>query len=223
VNVLRPLVPRPLGIDTFDGTAWIAITPLTLWNVRPALVPPLPFVSDFHELNVRTYVHYDGVPGVWFFSLDANRTLAVWGARMFFYLPYFEAWIELEEVDGAISFQLSRAEPTQATFEARWRPEGDVFHAAPGSLEFFLIERYCLYACEQDVLYRCRINHEQWPLRRASLDHWSGDILEANGIPTLEGDPLVHAGGPVHVDVWPLERLTTRGTATGPSFAAAVE
>src|SRR5881394_718396 len=72
-TVLRPFIPDRLEIDTFDDTAWLAITPFTLWNVRPTFVPPLPWFSNFHELNLRTYVYLDGVPGVWFFSLDANR------------------------------------------------------------------------------------------------------------------------------------------------------
>jgi uncharacterized protein YqjF (DUF2071 family) len=208
VRALRPLIPEPLEIDMYDGRAYIAITPLTLWNVRPAFVPPLPWVSDFHELNVRTYVHYEGVPGVWFFSLDANRLLPVWGARTFFFLPYFEAHIDLRSEDGRTSFRQTRTSDEHARFEVEWTAEGEVFHAQPGSLEFFLIERYCLYTSHENEIYRCRINHEEWPLRRAGLHKWSGDILEADGIPTPTGEPLVHLGGPVHVDVWPLNRVT---------------
>ncbi|HEY0384863.1 MAG TPA: DUF2071 domain-containing protein, partial [Pyrinomonadaceae bacterium] len=90
-RLLRPLIPQRLVIDTFDGSAWIGVVPFTMWGVRPTFVPPVPGLSQFHELNVRTYVHLDGVPGVWFHSLDAASRLAVWGARTFFHLPYFNA------------------------------------------------------------------------------------------------------------------------------------
>jgi uncharacterized protein YqjF (DUF2071 family) len=82
-KLLRPLIPPQLSIDTFDGAAWIGEIPFTMWGIRASLLPPIPSTSAFHELNVRTYVHFDGVPGVWFFSLDAANRLAVWGARKF--------------------------------------------------------------------------------------------------------------------------------------------
>jgi uncharacterized protein len=74
---LRPLIPDPLAIDTLDGVAWVGITPFTTWGLRPVLLPAIPLLSESHEINVRTYVHLDGIPGVWFFSLDANNPLAV--------------------------------------------------------------------------------------------------------------------------------------------------
>ena len=99
VEDLRPLIPEKLAIDTFEGKAWLTVTPLTITNLRPPYLPPLPYLSWLYELNVRTYVHIDGVPGVWFFSLDANNLPAVIGARMFFSLPYYNARIMCEE-DG---------------------------------------------------------------------------------------------------------------------------
>src|SRR4051794_5637104 len=96
-NRLRPLIPSRLEIDTFRGTAWIGITPFTMWDIRPAFFPAIPGISTSHELNVRTYVHLDGVPGVWFFSLDAGNALAVLGARLFFGLPYYDARMKLDE------------------------------------------------------------------------------------------------------------------------------
>src|SRR5918911_4228919 len=62
-ELLRPLVPSPLAIDTFDGAAWDGITPFTMWGIRPVFLPPLPVLSESHKLNVRTRVHLDGVPG----------------------------------------------------------------------------------------------------------------------------------------------------------------
>ena len=70
-ELLRPLIPAQLEIDTFEGSAWIGVVPFTMWGIRASFLPPIPGTSAFHELNVRTYVHCNGVPGVWFFSLDA--------------------------------------------------------------------------------------------------------------------------------------------------------
>src|SRR6267142_5579797 len=121
-RVLRPLIPDRLEIDTFDGSAWIAITPFTMWDVRafPPFVPPVPGFSTLHELNVRTYVHFDRVPGVWFFSLDCNSATVVWGARTFFYLPYYNADIRLNEEDKTIDYSLLRTDEPAAELHAVW-------------------------------------------------------------------------------------------------------
>src|SRR5688572_25239533 len=109
-NVLRPHVPDWLEIDTYGGSAWIAIVPFTMWDVRalPPYVPPVPGLSEMHELNVRTYVHYNGEPGVWFFSLDTNSRAAVLGARSVYHLPYYEAEIKLTERGDRIHYRLDR-------------------------------------------------------------------------------------------------------------------
>ena len=109
-KLLRPLIPEPLEIDRFDGSAWIAVAPFTMWDIRafPPFIPPIPGLNSAHELNVRTYVHYDRVPGVWFFSLDCNSAAAVLGARTFFHLPYFNADIDLEEAGDTIDYSLTQ-------------------------------------------------------------------------------------------------------------------
>src|SRR5437588_1479048 len=119
---LRPLIPEDLEIDTFDGSAWIAIVPFTMWDMRafPPYLPAVPGLSTAHELNVRTYVHYDRVPGVWFFSLDCNSPAAVLAARTFYHLPYFNADIELVEDDAETEYSLVRTDEPPAQFQAVW-------------------------------------------------------------------------------------------------------
>ena len=206
---LRPHIPEPLEIDTFDGSAWVAITPLTLWNVRPIFVPPLPFISEFRELNVRTYVYYEGVPGVWFFSLDANSWLAVTGARLFYLLPYYNAEMELTRSVTTTDFRSERHDENGGSFDARWTITNEKpATSEPGSLEFFLTERYCLYTASDSDVYRCRIHHQPWKLGAAALESYETDIFAANGLPTPSDDPLLHAADPVDVEVWGLEKIT---------------
>ena len=209
VQELRPHIPEPLEIDTFDGSAWIAITPLSLWNVRPIFVPPVPFVSEFLEINVRTYVHYENVPGVWFFSLDANSWFAVAGARLFYLLPYHIAEMESERVDQTIDFRSERQDGKGGSFNARWTSTSEnLAMSTPGSLEFFLTERYCLYTASRRDIYRCRIHHQPWKLGAATVESFETDLFAANELPTPAGSPLLHATEPVDVEVWGLERIT---------------
>lgn len=208
IESLRPLIPEPLAIDTFEGQAWVGLAPFTIWGARPVFMPPLPWVSEFHEVNVRTYVHLNGVPGVWFFSLDANSMTAVIGARTFFHLPYHNAQIDLTPKDNTI-FYRSRRESTEtpANLETAWTIGADLPQPSPDSLDFFLVERYCLYADDGENIYRCRIFHEPWPLQQASLLTLKSSLIEAAGLPSPAGQPLLHGGGPVDVEIWPLEKV----------------
>src|SRR5215813_8133998 len=143
---LRPFIPNGLEIDTFDDQAWIAIVPFTMWDIRalPPYVPNLPRLNAMHELNVRTYVHLDGTPGVWFFSLDCNNAAAVFAARTFYYLPYYNAKLRLDQSENKIDYQCNRTDKTVAAFHATWNIGRQLPISEPDSLEFFLTERYCL-------------------------------------------------------------------------------
>lgn len=208
VDALRPFIPRRLEIDTFAGKAWIAVTPFTIWNARPVFTPPLPWLSDFHELNVRTYVQLDGVPGVWFFSLDANSLVAVLAARTFFHLPYHNAQIDLRQEGKTIFYQARREDQAVAAeFKAVWHIENKLIHAVPDTLEFFLVERYCLYTAQAEKLYRGRIFHPAWPLQTAELVSYQSTMIQAQGIPQPNGAPLVHYAEALAVEIWPLEEV----------------
>lgn len=158
---------------------------------------PTPFLSRSHELNVRTYVHLDGVPGVWFFSLDANNRVAVLGARLAFHLPYYGARMDLQRRDRTVRFASRRTDrrDAPAEFEAAWASGEELGEAGPGSLEFFLVERYCLYSAQKGRLYRARIFHRPWSLRGANLLSCRSTMLESQGLPAPGGEPLLHRQG----------------------------
>lgn len=206
---LRPLIPKGLEIDTFDGSAWIAVTPFTMWDIRalPVFLPPLPGFSTMHELNVRTYVHLDRVPGVWFLSLDCNSAAAVLAARTFYFLPYYNADIQLSEEDQTIDYSLVRTDEPPAELRAVWTIGETIPFSHPGSLEFFLTERYCLYSERAGELYRARIYHEPWPLQLATLSSFLSTMIESHGLQTPKGDPLLHYADEIKVDIWPLKKV----------------
>src|SRR5467141_3307998 len=182
-ELLRPLIPATLEIDTFDGTAWIAVTPFTMWGIRASFLPPIPGASALHELNVRTYVHLDGVPGVWFFSLDATNSLAVWAARRFYHLPYFKAEMSLDQKGKTIEYSSKRMN-SPAELNATWVIGESLPQSQPGTLQFFLTERYCLYTSHRGELYRARIFHPPWSLQTATLSALDSTMIESAGLPT---------------------------------------
>lgn len=209
LELLRPLIPSRLTIDTFEGKAWIGVVPFTMWGVKPPFTPSLPGLSAFHELNVRTYVHYNGVPGVWFFSLDANSAPAVWAARTFVHLPYFNARINLNQEEDTITYSSTRTRKGSrpAVLDTSWNIGEKIDESTPESLPFFLTERYCLYSAHRDKLFRMRIFHRPWPLRQASLNSFSSTMVAALGVPSPMGEPLLHYAEELKVDIWNLVRV----------------
>jgi uncharacterized protein YqjF (DUF2071 family) len=189
---VEPHLPPGLALDVFEGQAWISRTPFRLSHLRFRGVPALPWGSAFPELNLRTYVTRDGKPGVWFFSLDAGSPVAVIGARALYHLPYFNARMECQPgLDGGVSYRCSRRDrrSTAAEFRARYAPTGPPAPAAPGSLDHWLVERYCLYAADaRGRLRRAEIHHRPWALSPAVWSVEVNTIGQAAGI-ALDGPP----------------------------------
>jgi uncharacterized protein len=206
VAELRPHVPPGLEVEEHDGSGWLGITPFRLTGLRSRGIVPLPGVSSFNELNVRTYVRAaDGKQGIWFFSLDATSRLAVRAARRGFRLPYFDARMTLERVDGWVDVECARLAEQGRVFSGRYREAGEAFTPAGGSLEWFLTERYCLYTSDESGLDRADIHHTPWVLHLAEAE------IELTSIAPFElrGEPLCHLAERQDVVIWPLERVSS--------------
>lgn len=202
---VREHVPPGLEVDEFDGSAWLAVTPFRLTGLRARGLLPLPYVSSFLELNVRTYVRAEEKPGIWFFSLDASSRIAVEAARRTYRLPYFHARMSVQRHGEWVEYECARLDEAGRVFSGRYRPAGAVFHAEPGSLEWFLAERYCLYTTDgRGRLARAEVHHELWPLQPAEAE------IELASISPLElrGEPLLHFSRRQDVVLWPLEHVS---------------
>lgn len=205
VEEVRRHVPQELEVDEHDGDAWLGIMPFRLTGLRARGTMPLPYVSSFLELNVRTYVRAEDKPGIWFFSLDASSRLAVEAARRTYRLPYFHARMSATRSGEWTAYECVRLGEAGRVFSGRYRPNGAVFTAEPGSLEWFLAERYCLYAIDQrGTLARAEIHHDLWPLQPAEAEIELASISPLD----LPGDPLVHFSRRQDAVIWPLERVT---------------
>lgn len=177
-EALRRLVPAPLSVDTFEGRAYVGLVPFTMHDVRFGPIR----IDDFLETNLRTYVHAEGVPGVWFFSLDAQSALAVWGARTAYRLPYFRAQMDCRGHERSFDYQLRRGH--HASLDVRWTTgDGPLPKARAGTLEHFLTERYALYGPNRNgSVYRLRVHHGAWPLEPARIERLVTTLPDAAGI-----------------------------------------
>jgi uncharacterized protein YqjF (DUF2071 family) len=168
-------------------------------------MPNLPGLSAFLELNVRTYVRFGTRFGVWFFSLDAANRIAVRGARTMFNLPYFDAEMSVDTIDGGIRYRSERVHPgaPSATFGATYGPAGPVYHANPGTLDYFLVERYCLFTMsERGELGALDVHHLPWPLQPAVATIDVNTMASAAGLALPDEPPIVHFARDIEVLAW---------------------
>lgn len=204
-------LPRGLTVDTFEGQAWIGLVPFYMQRVRPRLCPTVTGLSDFLEVNVRTYVHDElGRPGVWFYSLDCNQWLAVKLARRFFHLPYEHATQRsAKTVDGWVDYTTQRAGQSHAS-RYRYRAATEAQLAESGTKEFFLLERYRLYAHQNsaDQLWSGQVAHAPYQFSKVEVAAYDAHLLKLAGFDVGARAPVhLCAARTVAVDIFPLRRI----------------
>jgi uncharacterized protein YqjF (DUF2071 family) len=170
-------------------------------------------MRSFPDLNLRTYVRdeHTGTPGVYFFSLDASNLLAVAVAHTFFHLPYHWAEMRLDQrSDREFSFYSRRRfSSQQMIFKARYRGLGPTRKLADGnsgSLEYFLLERSCLFTRNRaGQAVRANLHHVPWPLEDAEAEIERNDLATAIGIQLPDQEPVLHYSRRLAVYIWPAE------------------
>lgn len=204
-DVLRPLIPAALEVDTFDGQAWVGVVPFYMSGIHFRGLPAIFTSGEFCELNVRTYVVHGDKPGVWFLSLDAGSFLAVTGARQAFHLPYYQALMRLKAEGDSIQYVSERTHrnAAHAEFDGSYHPVSPVFESKDGSLEYWLTERYHLYSADRrGHIYRGDIEHGRWPLQTAEAEIRLNTMALASGISLPDTKPLLHYAERMEVKTW---------------------
>jgi uncharacterized protein len=203
-EILRPLIPSGLELDLFDGSAWIGVVPFRMTGVRPRYVPRFAGLA-FAEINVRTYVWSPGRSGVWFFSLDAANRLAVRTARARYGLPYYHARMSARLERGTVHYRSTRVDKrsSRAEFHATYKPAGEVYRSAPGTLDRWLTDRYCLYAIDRrGRLGYADIHHLPWPLQPAEAELRTNTMTDPLGIRLPDTPPVAHFARRLDVISW---------------------
>jgi uncharacterized protein len=213
-DVIRPLIPPELEIDTYDGWAWIGVVPFRMTEVFRRYTFKFPGTSVFPEINVRTYVKAPGRNGVWFFSLDASSWLAVRLARIFYGLPYYDAQIQFINNDQKIRYHSKRthlgAKP--AEFKADYRFMEEPCQNKQGSIEHWLTERYCLFSkSRRGIVGYGDIHHIPWPLRCAEAEISINTMTDGLGFSLPSTKPLMHFASELDVVAWKVMPLSHHG------------
>jgi uncharacterized protein len=220
VEELAPLLPHDLVLDTFNGSAWLGVVPFWMDRIQMHHSPMIPGANRFPELNLRTYVRQrnSNLAGVYFFSLDAANLAAVAVARLVFRLPYFWSRMSvLHRGDRDFEYKSERLfSKPEVRFHARYRGLGRsraLEQSRPGTIEYFLTERYCLYTVDpRGRLQRGNIHHLPWPLELAEAEISLNELPSSIGIRLPEVPPLLHYSRELMVYIWALEPVLARHT-----------
>ncbi len=207
-DIIRNKIPSCLDIDTYEGISWVGIIPFELTHLRARFLPPMPFAQSFPELNLRTYVTHKWKPGVYFFSLDVEDHLAVFGARTFFHLPYFYAQMVVVKKREQIQYYSKRKDSKgpEVEFKASYYPTSEPFLSKKGTLDYWLTERYRLYTTYKNQLYYEDIHHKPWLLQNAEAIIHRNTIATPHKIALPQTKPLLHYAKRQKVLFWPLKR-----------------
>ena len=205
---IQDLLPEGLKLDLWEGKAWIGVVPFQMKNVRFRGTPAIPGISNFNELNVRTYVHDSkGRPGVWFISLDTDSRLAAWLGRGLFGLNYFSAKIDFERTGKKITWHACRR-GEKFSDKMGHRIREDLPEAVPGSIEFFLLERYHYFVGQGRRLQIGQVHHRPYPLAVADVAHWYQGPMVWNGMQQFPKPPdhMICSSG-VDVEIFKAEAV----------------
>ena len=207
---LRPFLPPGLVLDLRDGSAWVSAVAFRLERVRPRYFPAFGPVSNFLELNLRTYVSWRGEPAIFFLSIHANSRIAVTLARLCTPLPYRHARIAYAESAGDWEYQATRrvGRERRPIFRATFSPATPRAEVAAESLDAWLLERYgAFFAGKPGRLVRMVVRHPRWQVQEVRPEVSACDLGEPWGLDLGRPPDCAHFSTGVRALVAPFEEV----------------
>ncbi|MBS4176485.1 YqjF family protein [Lederbergia citrea] len=208
-ELLRAHVPNDVDLDLFNGEAWIAIIPFKVNHMRVHGIPEIPYLNSYLELNLRTYVKYKGTPGIYFFTLDANKWSAVIGAKIGAQLPYRHSLMKMNIKENKVYFQSKRKHPgsSKESFYINYQSDSNLYLPEVESLEYWLFERYCFFTTRGKHLYRGDIHHDRWRVSKAKATIQANSLVPFLPQKYFERQPLLHLSASKQVFAWPIKKI----------------
>mgnify|MGYP001166171881 CR=1 FL=1 len=214
-EVIQERLPEGLKVDLWNGSAYLGIIPFMMEGLRPSFAFALPCISNFMEINLRTYVRdKHNRPGVWFFSLDTNNTFGNWIARKFFHLNYrYAETVFTNHSKDSYECSVSFPETNMSIQRFKWIESKETFLPSkdPELLEFFLTERYRLFTFSKknNQLFSGRIAHEPYSLNVPTLEAFDTGLISHNimNISVINTPDSILSSQGTKVKVFPLSKV----------------
>ncbi|MCR2821695.1 YqjF family protein [Lederbergia panacisoli] len=208
---LKPFIPSPIEIDTFDGFAWLGVIVFKIDGIYPRGFPPISIRSAFPEINLRTYVKLNGKPGIYFLSLDVDDWTSYTLAKRWLHVPYYPADISFQQKGQSIHFESIRKKHTPIMCKGSYTPISEIFYAENMTLDHFLTERYCFFSHDlKSNIYCLDIHHHQWPLQKADADISTHDLFKTFNLKLADLHPIIHYSQGVEALIWNIKKMNIK-------------
>lgn len=206
-NLIQNTLPEGVFVDTYKGKSYLTINVFFIQNLRLSNFPAIPGFSDFIEVNFRTYVYdKNGIPGIWFYSLDINSLLAASSGKNFFSLPYHYSELTEQQENGSISIEGTRVEANHSSMKFSYIPENETYIAEPDSIDFFLMERYVLFTYLNGKLHLGRVHHLPYSISKAKVLNNKNHLFELNSFNAPLSPPnIIHYSSNIDVEIFKLK------------------
>lgn len=206
-EILKPYVPAPFTLETYDGESWVTVILLQAKHSRFRGMPTMMSYPPFLQMNVRTYIQFDGEPGIYFFSVDVNSLLTVAAAKGLLQLPCQFAEMELEEDKDQLSFNSKRikSDHSSSSITVNYRPLTQEISNQQGTLPYWLTERYCFWMIKENRIIKGPLTHAPWKLSDVTVDLKMTEIISFIPAQYLQKNPLIHYSKSIHAYLHPFE------------------
>lgn len=161
-EILRKSVPENFKIDSFNGNCYVSLVAFTMEKIRPKFLPSISLISDFHEINLRTYIDNNNKKGVYFLNIEAEKSLSVFIAKSLSGLPYEKSNIKRTS-ETYKSINVDKGFDLDVEFQIKQ----DIDQKT--ELDKWLTERYCLYLDKDKRFYRYDIHHKEWRIKNVGI------------------------------------------------------
>ena len=208
-EILRPHIPSTLEIDTYNGSAWLGVVVFVMEGIYPRGLSSISLTPAFPEINVRTYVHYDGKPGILFMSLDVGDWASYTIAKKWYRLPYKKSSISFQQEGQTFRCQSVRKGKTNPpiSFQVKYTPVSEVYFPKEGTLDHWLTERYCLFSSDNgNVIFCGDIHHRPWPLQKASANISRNTLFSPFDLAVSGTKPVFHFSKGVDTLIWNIKK-----------------
>lgn len=205
---IQQTLPKGLFVDTFEGNAYFSVAAFLMEDVRLGYLPAIPGFSHFIEINTRTYIYDEyGTVGVWFYTMDLNSYLCARLAKKAFSLPYLHAQLRNGTAGSSQFITGNRKDHPQTSIQFNFDPiENPIYFAQEGTLDYFLVERYVMFAEASSRLYNARVRHTPYPLQSVKIKSFNPGLI--NAYPFVnDGYVSAHYSSGVDVDVYPMKAV----------------
>ncbi|MCQ6278424.1 YqjF family protein [Bacillus sp. EB600] len=210
VELLRPHIPGSLQIDTFDGTAWLGVVVFVMEGIYFRGLAAVSLTPKFTEINVRTYVHCNGKPGVYFMSLDVGNLASLLIAKKWYRLPYQPAQISIQKEGESFYCQSLRKGKMKIpiAFEGKYVPLSEVYLPEKGTVDHWLTERYCFFSTNKRGSVFCgEIHHRPWPLQKVKAEIVRNTLFTPFQVDVEEEKTITHFSMGVEAFFWNIKRI----------------